>query len=53
MEAKKQINPTSIRLSQEMYDKIVKMAEEEHRSLSKQIEHLLCKYFQMAQMMEK
>ena len=53
MEAKKQINPTSIRLSQEMYDKIVKMAEEEHRSLSKQIEHLLSKYFQMVQMVEK
>ena len=49
MEAKKQVNPTSIRLSEEMYKKIVKMAEEEHRSVSKQIEHILFKYFQMVE----
>jgi len=53
METKKQVSPTSIRLSKEMYDKVVKMAEEEHRSISKQIEHILHRYFQMVQMMEK
>ena len=47
MEAKKQVSPTSIRLSKEMYDKVVKMAEEEHRSISKQIEHIICMYFQI------
>ena len=47
MEVKKQPNPTSIRLSKEMYEKIVKLAEDEHRSISKQIEHILFKYFQM------
>jgi len=47
MEAKKQISPTSIRLSTEMYEKVVKMAEKEHRSISKQIEHIISQYFQL------
>lgn len=47
MEADKKITPTSIRLSQEMYDKVSKIAQEEHRSLSKQIEHILYMYFQI------
>lgn len=49
MEAEKKVTPTSIRLSPEIYEKIAKMAKEEHRSLTKQIEHVLWKYFQMVE----
>lgn len=50
MEAtEKQNSPTSIRLSPETYEKVAKLAKEEHRSITKQIEHIIVKYFQFTE----
>ena len=49
MESKAKPLPTSIRLDPELYSKVAKLAQEEHRSVSKQIEHIIHKYFQMVE----
>ena len=39
--------PTSIRLSEEIYEKIKEEANKEKRSLSKQIEYIIEKYYEI------
>lgn len=39
--------PTSIRLSQKVYDKVVKEAEKEKRSISAQIEYIIEKFYEI------
>ena len=41
------IKPTSIRLSEELYEKIRKDAEEEKRSITKQIEYIIEAYYRI------
>lgn len=39
--------PTSIRLEEEIYQKVVKEAKKEKRSISAQIEYMIEKYFEI------
>lgn len=39
--------PTSIRLTKETYKKVKEEAEKENRSITKQIEYIIKKYFQI------
>ena len=39
--------PTSIRLSEELQEKIRKDAEKDKRSLTKQIEYIIVKYYEI------
>ena len=41
------IKPTSIRLREELYEKIRKDAEEEKRSITKQIEYIIEAYYRI------
>lgn len=41
---KSNINPTSIRLRKDLFEKIKKDAEKDKRSITKQIEYMLEKY---------
>ena len=43
----KQKPPTSIRLSDEVYSKLVEKAKKDCRSVTKEIEFILRKYFEM------
>jgi len=43
----KQKPPTSIRLSDEVYSKLAEKAKEDCRSITKEIEFILRKYFEM------
>jgi len=40
-------NPTSIRLSEEVYKKVVEEATKEKRSVSAQIEYIIEKYYEI------
>lgn len=42
---KSNINPTSIRLRKDLFEKIKKDAEKDKRSITKQIEYMLEKYY--------
>ena len=44
---KKNIAPTSIRISDELYSKIKEDAEKDKRSITKQIEYMLEKYYEI------
>lgn len=44
---KKNIAPTSIRISEELYKKIKDDADKEKRSITKQIEFMLEKYYEI------
>ena len=44
---KKNIAPTSIRISEELYNKIKDDADKEKRSITKQIEFMLEKYYEI------
>lgn len=44
--------PTSIRLSETLYEKIKTDAERDKRSISKQIEYMIEKYYEMQQMLK-
>lgn len=46
------IYPTSIRLSEELYNKIKQDAENEKRSITKQIEYMLEKYYEMQKLLK-
>ena len=43
----KKIQPTSVRLDSELYEKIKADAEKERRSISGQIEYMLLQYYEM------
>ena len=45
--------PTSIRISDEIYERIKKEAEEEKRSVSKQIEYIIEKYYEIVDKVKK
>ncbi len=45
--------PTSIRLEEELYLKIVKEAQDEKRSISAQIEYMLEKYYEIRDLYKK
>lgn len=49
----KKIQPTSIRLSEELYNKIKEDAEKEKRSMTKQIEYMLLQYYEMKKILLK
>lgn len=40
-------NPTSIRLADEVYEKVKADAQKEKRSITKQIEYIICKYYEV------
>ena len=46
------IKPTSIRLDQEIYQKIKADAEKEKRSISKQIEYIIIQYYEMKKLLK-
>lgn len=43
----KAVQPTSVRLKPELYEKIKADAEKERRSISGQIEYMLLQYYEM------
>lgn len=45
-------NPTSIRLSQEVYERVVAEATKEKRSISAQIEYIIEKYYEIKKSMK-
>ena len=47
------MKPTSIRLSQDIYDKVKAEADKEKRSLSKQIEYIIQQYYELKQLLNK
>ncbi len=46
------VSPTSIRLSEELYNRIKQDAENEKRSITKQIEYMLEKYYEMQKLLK-
>lgn len=44
---KKRVQPTSIRLSEDLYNKIKEDAEQEKRSMTGQIEYMLLQYYEL------
>ena len=46
------IFPTSIRLSEELYSKIVNDAHKDKRSITKQIEYMIEKYYETKTLMQ-
>ena len=49
----KNIQPTSLRLDTELYEKIKADAKEERRSISGQIEYMLLQYYKMKKLLLK
>lgn len=47
------IRPTSIRLDEELYNKIQEDAKKEKRSISKQIEYMILQYYEMKKLINK
>lgn len=47
------IRPTSIRLNDEIYEKIKRDAEKEKRSITKQIEYIIMQYYEMKKILDK
>lgn len=47
----KNVQPTSIRLNSELYEKIKEDAEKERRSISGQIEYMLIQYYEMRKLL--
>lgn len=45
--------PTSIRLSDETYEKLKADAEAEKRSITKQIEYIISQYYEMKRLLNK
>lgn len=45
--ANESAKPTSIRLNDELYNKIKQDADKEKRSITKQIEYMLSKYYEI------
>lgn len=48
---KQKIQPTSIRLKPDLYNKIKEDAEKERRSITGQIEYMLQQYYEMKRML--
>ena len=48
---KQKIQPTSIRLKTDLYNKIKEDAEKERRSITGQIEYMLLQYYEMKRML--
>lgn len=46
------MKPTSIRLNDELYEKIKEDAEKEKRSITKQIEHIIQQYYEMKKLIQ-
>nr|WP_325195161.1 ribbon-helix-helix protein, CopG family [uncultured Oscillibacter sp.] len=44
---RKRVQPTSIRLSEDLYNKIKEDAEQEKRSMTGQIEYMLLQYYEL------
>ena len=49
----KNVQPTSVRLDKDLYDKIKADAEKERRSVSGQIEYMLLQYYEMKKILLK
>ena len=47
----KKVQPTSVRLDSELYEKIKADAEKERRSISGQIEYMLQQYYEMRKLL--
>jgi len=47
----KNVQPTSIRLDSELYERIKADAEKERRSISGQIEYMLLQYYEMRKLL--
>jgi hypothetical protein len=47
------LKPTSIRLDDELYDKIKVEAEKDKRSITKQIEYIIQQYYELKKLMGK
>lgn len=47
----KEIQPTSIRLDKELYERVRKDAERERRSITGQIEYMLLQYYEMRKLL--
>ena len=45
----KEIKPTSIRLDPDVYDKLVELAREDRRSITKEIEFIIVKHLEIRQ----
>lgn len=49
----KKIQPTSLRLDSELYERIKADAEKERRSISGQIEYMLLQYYELKKLLLK
>lgn len=47
------IQPTSVRLNKDLYERIRQDAEKERRSITGQIEYMLLQYYEMKKLMLK
>jgi len=47
------VKPTSIRLSDEIYERIKADADDEKRSITKQIEYIITQYYEMKKILNK
>lgn len=47
----KKIQPTSVRLKPDLYEKIKEDAEKERRSISGQIEYMLLQYYELKKLL--
>ena len=48
----KEIKPTSIRIDAKLFERIKTDAEKDKRSISKQIEYMLDKYYELQKMLQ-